>query len=181
MKNKLLVLALGAVLSSGVLATTASAVVVLPGSVTSLNLAGTAGDGLYEGIVSTAPTTKNSKTVTKFFDFVGVAGFPTVDVDVSPSGGTYAGPTIGTWQDLAGGAVVTLNNLATNIFSVIVGHTYRIVFTVTHLPSPTNSAITSSFTVTPSPVPVPPAAVLLLSGLLGIGALGRKRSGKVSV
>jgi hypothetical protein len=174
-------LTLGAVLNSGFLVASSSALTIAPGSTTVLNISGTGGDGFYDATVSTAPSTKLAKTVTKTFKFVAASGFPTVDIDVSASGATYAGPTIATWADTLGGPVVALNNAITNTFTLIIGHTYDLVFQVTHNATTGNSAVNSSFTVTPSPVPVPPAAILLLSGLVGIGALGRKRLGKVSV
>ena len=181
MKSKLAMLALGAVLTSGVFASSASAVTVAPGSTSLLNAVGTAPDGFYDATVTTIKS-KLLNTVTKLFHFVAVAGFPTVDVDVSASGATFAGPTVATWADItAGSPAVTLNNALTNTFTLVVGHTYDLVFKVTHLASPTAGVVSSGFVVTPSPIPVPPAAVLLLSGLVGIGALGRKRSGKVSV
>jgi hypothetical protein len=180
MKNKLLVLALGAVLSTGLLATSASAVTVLSGSTSILNNVGSAPDGYYEATVKT-PKIKAATSSSGLFHFIAVAGFSSVDVDVSASGSDY-GTTFGTWKDItANTAAVTLNNVLTNTYALIVGHSYDLFFKVSHSASPSAGAVISSFTVTPSAVPVPPAAILLLSGLVGIGALGRKRSGKVSV
>jgi hypothetical protein len=180
MKNKLAILALGAVLSTGLIATSASAVTVLPNSTSVLNNVASAPDGYYEATVKT-PSITGPATASALFHFVAVAGFSSVDVDVSASGSNF-GTTFGTWKDItANTAAVTLNNVLTNTYTLIVGHTYDLFFQVSHSASPKAGAVISSFTVTPSAVPVPPAAILLLSGLVGIGALGRKRSGKVSV
>ncbi len=180
MKNKLAILALSAVLSSGLMVGAASAVTVSPGSTSILDNVGVSPEGYYDAFVGT-PLTKLFTSVTKTFSFVAAAGFPTVDVDIAASGSNF-GVTLATWKDItAGSAAVTLSNTLTNTIALIVGHTYDLVFTVTHNPSPKAGVVISSFTVTPSPVPVPPAAILLLSGLVGIGALGRKRAGKVSV
>lgn len=180
MKNKLAILALGAVLSSGLFVANASAVTVLPGSTSTLNSVSDPDPDLAGFYIATV-TTISSKlltSVTKTFSFVAAAGFPTVDVVVSASG---SGDTSATWKDQSTSIVSPVSNIGIVTFALIVGHTYDLVFKVTHFASKKASVASSSFTVTPSPVPVPPAAILLLSGLVGIGALGRKRSGKVSV
>lgn len=178
LKNRLAILALGAVLSSGLFVGAASAVTVTTLGIYTLNGVGTSPDGYYDAIVST-PKSKFLNFVSKTFHFVAAAGFPTVEIVTSPSTALYA-LTSATWIDTVTHSVTNVS-LGSNVLTLIAGRAYDLVFKVTHNATATNTFVQSSFAVTPSPVPVPPAAILLLSGLVGIGALGRKRSGKVSV
>jgi hypothetical protein len=178
MKNKLAILALGAVLSTGLIATSASAVPIVTG-VNILNGASVVPDGYYDAVVKTNPG-KPSSTGVKTFSFKAVTGFPSVDIGFSPS--TQLGAvTTAIWKDITASTSTILNTGTSFTLTVIAGHLYDLVLSVFKPVTVSTLPYQSGVIISPSPVPVPPAAILLLSGLVGIGALGRKRSGKVSV
>jgi hypothetical protein len=158
------------------LSVAASAVPITPGSTNPLANLSEYEDGAFFGAGSVA--------INRVYTFspVSVTNPVQFTFSSSTSGNAIFSSLVAVWRDLTTNTVIgtfTSSNTAINILSLIPGNSYSLTITGNY--TRPRAPGSGSFDFSVSAVPIPPAAILLVSGLLGMGFLGRSKRGATSV